>query len=98
MSNRDIYTVKYTALVSGWASYSIPEGDKIRHFVDGSSEIEWDFDSVRDIEMGDTEFSHTEDDGEYDGEEEVEDNDGSATREEQSVEGSTFTADDIFPF
>ena len=65
MSKRDIYTVHVTAIISGVATYSCPEGDKIRHFVDGSAEIRWDLDSVDDIEIGDAEFSHT-DDGEDD--------------------------------
>lgn len=64
MSKRDIYTVKYTAIVTGHATYSIPEGDKISHFVDGSAEVEWDVSTVRDLEAHEAEFSHSEDDGE----------------------------------
>lgn len=90
MSKRDIYTVRHTAIISGWSTYSIPEGDKIRHFVDGSSEIEWELDSVRDIEMGDTEFSHTEGDGEDDGEDEQ------TSRDDAGTEQVTFGDD--FPF
>lgn len=90
MSKRDIYTVKHTAIITGWATYSIPEGDKIRHFVDGSADIEWDFDSVRDIEMGDAEFSHTDDDGEDDGEE------AQNPRSDEAAEDVTFG--DEFPF
>lgn len=88
MSKRDIYTVKHTAIITGWATYSIPEGDKIRHFVDGSADIEWDFDSVRDIEFGDAEFSHTEDDGE----------DDEPLAEEQTPTDEKVTFGDEFPF
>ena len=64
MSKRDLYRVRFTAIVSGWATYDIPEGDKIRHFVDGSSEVEWDLSTVRDLEAHEAEYDHTYDDGE----------------------------------
>jgi hypothetical protein len=63
MSKRDVYVVHYTAVVSGVAYYSIPEEEKLKHFLDGSADIEWNLDSVRNIEMGDAEFSYTDDEG-----------------------------------
>jgi hypothetical protein len=103
MSKRDIYLVKYTAIITGWAEYNIPEGDKIKHFVDGSSEVEWDLSTVRDFEVHETEFLHTTDDGEDDCDNgcAVEDKDGPDTRapypREESTE-VTFGPDDEFPF
>lgn len=61
MSKRDIYTVKYTAVVTGHATHSIPEGDKIS--LDGYAKVEWDVSTVRDLEAHEAEFSHSEDDG-----------------------------------
>lgn len=67
MSRRDIYTVAYTAIVSGRATYAIPEGAKIHHFVDGGSEITWDFATVRDFEVGDAIYLYTDADGDDEG-------------------------------
>jgi len=64
MSVYDCYRVKFTAVVTGWANYAIPEGDKIRHFVDDGADIEWDLSTVRDIEAHDHEFEGSYDNGE----------------------------------
>lgn len=53
---RDIYVVHYTAVIQGKAYYTIPEGEKLKHFVDGSAEIEWDFDNIDNIEAHDNEW------------------------------------------
>jgi hypothetical protein len=53
---RDIYVVHYTAVVHGRAYYSIPEGEKLKHFVDGSSEIEWDMHTIERVEAHDNEW------------------------------------------
>lgn len=53
---KDVYAVRYTAIVHGTAYYTIPADEKLKHFVDGSAEIEWDFDDLRNIEVGDHEL------------------------------------------
>lgn len=53
---KDVYAVHYTAVVRGVAYYIIPEDEKLKHFVDGSAEIEWNLDDLRDIEAGDSEL------------------------------------------
>jgi hypothetical protein len=52
---KDVYAVHYTAVVHGTAYYYIPEGEKLKHFMDGSSDIEWDFAELRNVETGDIE-------------------------------------------
>lgn len=52
---KDVYVVHYTAVVHGMAHYYIPEGDKLKHFVDGSAVIEWNFEDLRNIEAHDYE-------------------------------------------
>lgn len=64
MSRRNVYTVNVTAIISGVATYSCPEGAKVWDHVDGSSEIHWDLDSVDEIEFHNAELSHTEGDDE----------------------------------
>jgi hypothetical protein len=53
---KDVYVVHYTAVVHGVAYYTIPEEEKLKHFVDGSAEIEWNFDDLRNIEVHDSEL------------------------------------------
>lgn len=62
MSNQDHYVVNYTAVIHGKAYYSCPAEDKIKHFIDGSSDIEWNLESVERIEAGDVEFIYTDED------------------------------------
>ena len=94
MSRRDLYRVRFTAIVSGWATYNIPEGDKIRHFVDGSSEVDWDLSTIRDLEAHEAEYEYTYDDGEdCSGGCEVEDADGPDSRAPYPVTDAP-TADD----
>lgn len=66
MSKRDLYRVRVTAIISGWATYNIPEGDKIRHFVDGSADVAWDLSTVRDLEHHEAEYEYTYDTAEDD--------------------------------
>jgi hypothetical protein len=80
MSLRDTYRVRVTAIITGWAEYNIPEGDKIRHFVDGSSEVEWDLSTVRDFEYHEAEFEYTYGDEDCDNECGIEDKDGPDAR------------------
>ena len=63
MSKRNVYTVNVTAIISGVATYSCPEGAKIWDHVDGSADIHWDLDSVDEIEFHNAELSHTEESG-----------------------------------
>ena len=105
MSKRDLYRVRVTAIITGWAEYNIPEGDKIRHFVDGSSEVEWDLSTVRDFEYHEAEFEYTHGD---EGDEDcdtgcaIEDKDGPDARapypREERTEEVAFGPDDEFPF
>jgi len=76
----DVYRVKYTAIVTGWATFAIPHGEKVGHFVDGSETIDWDMSTIRDIEVHDDEFLYSEDDVDCSGGCEVEDADGPDSR------------------
>jgi len=59
----DIYSVKYTAIITGTATYAIPEGEKISHFVDGdAASVQWDLSTIRDVEIHDSEYLHSEED------------------------------------
>jgi hypothetical protein len=103
MSKRDQYRVRVTALVSGWATYDIPEGDKIRHFVDGSSEVEWDLSTVRDFEYHEAEYEQTYDSNDCWGDCDVEDASNLETRApyplvDAETEEVAPDNDDGFPF
>jgi hypothetical protein len=100
MSKRDQYRVHVTALVSGWATYNIPEGDKIRHFVDGSSEVEWDLSTVRDFEHHEAEYTHTFDSEDCWGDCEIEDASSPDTRAPypRTDDDTAPDNDDGFPF
>ena len=52
---KDVYVIHYTAVIHGTAYYRIPEGDKLKHFVDGSAEIDWNFEDLHNIEAHDSE-------------------------------------------
>jgi hypothetical protein len=59
MARSDVYVIHYTAVIHGTAYYRIPEGDKLKHFVDGSSEIEWNMSTIERIEAHDEEWVDT---------------------------------------
>lgn len=48
---RAVYSVPYKATIRGHAIYTCDEEDKIKHFIDGTSEIEWDLSSIENVEM-----------------------------------------------
>ena len=48
--NREVYAVHYTAVIHGTAYYTIPEGEKLKHFVDGSADIEWNMSTIERVE------------------------------------------------
>jgi len=101
MSRRDLYRVRFTAIVSGWATYNIPEGDKIRHFVDESPEVAWDLSTIRDLDAHEAEYEYTYDDGEdCDGGCGVEDADGPDARAPypRKDDDTAPDNDDGFPF
>jgi hypothetical protein len=100
MSTYDCYRVKFTAIITGWANYAIPEGDNIGHFVDSCASIEWDLSTVRDIEAHDHEFDGTYEDGDCSDGCEVEDADGPNARAPypRSDEATVPDNDDDCPF
>lgn len=51
MSKFDLYRVRFSAIVYGFANYAIPKGEKFRDYFDkDSADIEWDMSTLRDIE------------------------------------------------
>ena len=66
--SRDYYVLHYTAVIHGKAYYSCPGEDKIKHFIDGSSDIEWNLESVERIEEGEVEFLYSDEDEDERGE------------------------------
>jgi hypothetical protein len=100
MSKFDTYRVKFTAIITGWANYAIPEGEKIGHFVDEGADIEWDLSTVRDIEAHDHEYEGGYDDGDCEDGCEVEDADGPDARAPypQTDDDTAPDNDDGFPF
>ena len=55
----NVYAVHYTGVVTGTAYYTIPEEEKLKHFLDGSAPIEWKMDDVQRVEVHDTEIIDT---------------------------------------
>jgi hypothetical protein len=103
MSKCHQYAVKFTAIVTGWAHYEIADGENIRDHIDGSSDIEWDFSSVRDVEMHDAEYQHTFDSEDCWGDCDVEDASNLETRApyplvDAETEEVAPDNDDGFPF
>jgi hypothetical protein len=86
MSLRDTYRVRVTAIVSGWAHYYCPAGDKISHFVDDTAEVTWDLSTVRDFEYHEADYEGTFDNGDEDADDDcpggcdIEDADGPDAR------------------
>jgi hypothetical protein len=59
-----VYAVHYTAVIHGTAYYTIPEEEKLKHFLDGSADIDWKLDSIEREEVCDTEIIDTIDEDE----------------------------------